>query len=247
MDSQSLIAECLGHRDYLFAFIRKMTGNSAQAEDILQECYCQAIAKIEQFRGESDIRTWLTAIAKNQVFQHFKMAKRNSSRIKRLQQQENQTSHILPYGPAEMSNYLEQVKNGCLYAMLYCLPVNQRCVFILVALNGLTIAQAATIIRKSPNAARILLHRAKASIKDFLCDSCEHLAQNPSCSCRNMVEYSIRHELIHKIDHARELVAAKRELRKFQNEIELLASLPQRQIPADFLNQRLFPTIFAQN
>src|SRR3990172_3461414 len=47
------------------SFLLRMTTSVQDAEDILQDTYIKAHAKINTFRGESSLKTWIFSIASN--------------------------------------------------------------------------------------------------------------------------------------------------------------------------------------
>ena len=55
------------HGRYLFGVAHAMTGNAADAEDVVQETLVGALNSSGRFRGESSVRTWLVRILVNQV------------------------------------------------------------------------------------------------------------------------------------------------------------------------------------
>jgi RNA polymerase sigma-70 factor, ECF subfamily len=63
-----LAKELESHRDYLMRFALFMLRDSALAEDAVQETFISALASHGDFQGRSQLRTWLTAILKNKVF-----------------------------------------------------------------------------------------------------------------------------------------------------------------------------------
>jgi RNA polymerase sigma-70 factor (ECF subfamily) len=64
------------HRNRLFGLARRMTGNTEDAKDIVQETLLKAIDKIDQFRGEGSFGTWLYAIALNEGRAHLAHSRR---------------------------------------------------------------------------------------------------------------------------------------------------------------------------
>ena len=59
----------------LYGFIFSICKDKYLTEDILQNTFVQAIKSIENFKGNSSVKTWLFSIAKHQCFNHLKKAK----------------------------------------------------------------------------------------------------------------------------------------------------------------------------
>jgi RNA polymerase sigma-70 factor, ECF subfamily len=49
----------------LKSFLLRMTASVQDAEDIMQETYLKAHSRIDTFRGESSLKTWMFSIALN--------------------------------------------------------------------------------------------------------------------------------------------------------------------------------------
>ena len=75
LDDHALVAQVLaGHREAfrhimqrcnqrLFRVARSVIGEDSEAEDVLQESYMRAYRKLDTFRGDAALLTWLTSIA----------------------------------------------------------------------------------------------------------------------------------------------------------------------------------------
>ncbi len=224
----------LSRRGEVYRFILKMVRDESLAEDVLQETYLRALKGVRGFAGGSSPRTWLMAIAKNEAYRAIGKMRRDMRRLDELRKREMAAyrARIASGGAAASGeSALEQVKDGCLHALLSCLPFGQRCAFILGALNGYSPREVAAVLGKSENAARIELSRARAGVRRFLCGSCERLSARPSCRCEGMLEYSMKRSLIRSIGAAGGTAGARKELRRFRNEVELMRSLPENEAP----------------
>jgi len=222
----ALAEECLSYRKDVFAFALRMAHDEQLAQDIAQETFARALAGLSGFSGRSGLKTWLFAIAKNETYRAIGKRGMELKKLDALRKRENAAPSPFDADSIDLRSCLEQVKNGCLYALLNCLPFSQRCAFILQVLNGLPAKETAAIIGKSENATRIAVSRARSTIKGFLCGSCEYLSDNPSCRCENMLGYSMKNSLIRKIDAADGLREGKMELRRLKDEILLFKTLP---------------------
>lgn len=65
MTTDKLIAEFETFQGELKSFLLRMTASVQDSEDIVQETYLNAQAKIDSFREESSLKTWVFAIASN--------------------------------------------------------------------------------------------------------------------------------------------------------------------------------------
>lgn len=65
------------HRPYLIRYVNSQLNDLDAAETIAQECFLRAYAARSRYRGESSVRTWLTAIALNLVRDHLRSRQRS--------------------------------------------------------------------------------------------------------------------------------------------------------------------------
>jgi RNA polymerase sigma-70 factor (TIGR02943 family) len=58
--------------DYLFSYALLKVGNREAAEDLVQETFFSAVKSKDTFNGESSEKTWLVAILKNKIIDHYR-------------------------------------------------------------------------------------------------------------------------------------------------------------------------------
>lgn len=58
--------------DYLFSYALLKVGNREAAEDLVQETFFSAVKAKDSFHGESSEKTWLVAILKNKIIDHYR-------------------------------------------------------------------------------------------------------------------------------------------------------------------------------
>ena len=74
-------------------------------------------------------------------------------------------------------------------------------------------------------------------MRSFLCENCSQMmAENP-CSCRNMIGFSLKRDLIKKYHPSMGIPEIKDELRHFADEVELYKSLPDPAVAFALLAQ----------
>ena len=62
--------------DIVYRYIRSVSRDGSLAEEVTQETFFKALKKIDQFRGDCDVRVWLCQIAKNTLYDHLKKQKK---------------------------------------------------------------------------------------------------------------------------------------------------------------------------
>jgi RNA polymerase sigma-70 factor, ECF subfamily len=223
LDLESLYERCLPR---VYSFALRMLGDEEAARDVAQETFASVIAKIGGFRGECAALTWILSIAKNICRKRLAGRRENSfgdieALVDRYSEEPSDS-----YSEIERRFYVEEVKEGCLIGLLQCLPFAQRCVFILNLLCDLPVAEIGRVMGKSENSIRILLSRARSGMRAFLCENCSLIKAGNTCSCANMIGFSLARGLIERYRPELGVQEIKDELKGFANEVELYRSLP---------------------
>lgn len=208
----------------------RMTGDEELSHDITQETFIKVFEKIAGFEGRSAVYTWIYTIAKNICLQRIKNRNRQSFRpLEELIKTAASPPEPEQYDELEKSYYIKQVKEGCLLGVLRCLSLYQRLSFILNILLELPIKDVAEIIDKSENSTRILVHRARKRIREFLCTNCTLYAKENSCHCENLVSFSLKQGWIELYTPSYRLEEIEEEIIELKDEIGLYRSLPPRE------------------
>ncbi len=224
LDIEQLYRAC-SERLYAFAF--RMLGDRDAALDVVQESFELALARAGTFRGEAAPATWLTGIARNLCLKRLRsLRERTFDDFEAIVEQHAQRP-TSAHSDLERRFYVAEVKEGCLIGLLQCLPRSQRCVFVLDVLNDLSIAEIASIMGKSQNSVRILLSRARSSMRRFLCRNCALLG-GATCECANMIEFSLARHLVAPYRRQVDTEEVADDLRRFADEVELYRSLPDQ-------------------
>src|SRR6266545_1887197 len=71
-NGHKLTAEQVFHQyaPRVYHLARRMLGNDADAEDVTQDVLLQVVRKLDTFRGEADITTWLHRVTVNAALAH---------------------------------------------------------------------------------------------------------------------------------------------------------------------------------
>ena len=63
----------------VYALVYNMTGNRADAEDMVQDVFIKAYRSLPGFKGDSSFYTWIYRIAVNRTINHLKRRKRHAA------------------------------------------------------------------------------------------------------------------------------------------------------------------------
>ncbi len=166
------------HKPRLYNLALKMTGNSLDAEDIVQETLMKAIDKIDQFRGEASFGTWLYSIALNQTRATLVREKRADLRpleeylpFKDTAGSGNDLhhNHAKAFDWKDPHELLEQDElRTVIDAALAGLPVKYREAFVLRYIDELSVKEVAGLIGESVAATKSRILRARVALRDHL-------------------------------------------------------------------------------
>jgi RNA polymerase sigma-70 factor (ECF subfamily) len=68
------------HSAYVYRVAYRMTGNSHDAEEVVQEAFLRAYQKLQQFAGNANFGTWVYRIAANYAIDRLRRKKNEESR-----------------------------------------------------------------------------------------------------------------------------------------------------------------------
>lgn len=160
----------------VYRCIARLVRDPQEAENLMQETFLQAILKMDTFRGEAKLSTWLCAIGINLSRAWLRKSKRydvlGEDEVERLQPQYDlagrSTTQYQPWNPEQQTERNERIDR--VHQALDQLPEDYRVVIVLRDLEELSTAEAAEIIGISEGAVRVRLHRARQVLRSLLND-----------------------------------------------------------------------------
>lgn len=128
------------HKHRVARQILRMTGDDSVIDDLVQEVFVAAFRRLADFRGESQLETWLFRITLNKVSNWLDARRRRTARELRAAPR---AEELTVAGPDEDLAAAERMRR--FYAVLHALPTDYRSAFIARALDnqGLREASAA--------------------------------------------------------------------------------------------------------
>ncbi len=157
---------------YFFQCALRLLGNAADAEDAVQEALLAAYKHIDQFRGQAQMATWLTAIVRNCALMQLRKRPRQVHLPLDEQTGEEDKYFVWERIADARPNPEEECRNLELRARLQkCaarLSPTLRRTFQLRVLKGLSIFETARILGSPLGTVKAQLARARAKIASHM-------------------------------------------------------------------------------
>lgn len=160
LDFEQMVRE---YQPYVHRLVHRLLGWSGDVEDVVQDVFVTVLEKLETFRGQSSLKTWLTTITINRCRRH---QRRQWLRMKWFHQA--QTKSIDEYENAPESAMENREQSELLRQALQRLPQGLREVLILRYLQQQSIQEVSEILKLSINIVNVRLHRARKRLGEIL-------------------------------------------------------------------------------
>jgi RNA polymerase sigma-70 factor (ECF subfamily) len=184
-EMQDVLSRCLP------SFYRKAyrhLGNAADAEDAVQDALLSAYKHLDQFKGQSQMSTWLTAIVINCARMHLRRRPRqvHLSLDERFgeDQQYSVSERLAHSGPSPEDECRNSELDSRLMQLAAQLSPALRKAFQLRELEGLTTSEAAQILGVPDGTVKARVSRARAKLRRLMCRTID--VQPRSASTRSV-------------------------------------------------------------
>jgi RNA polymerase sigma-70 factor, ECF subfamily len=151
------------HSGRLYSVACRMLGNSADAEDLLQEIFLAAHRKLDSFRGESALGTWLYRLATNLCLDHLRSRAAKSSQITDAIDDEPSLADAGSRRLAERT-----VDKMDLERALAELPEGCRTAFVLHDVEGLEHREVGEMLGIAEGTSKSQVHKARLRLRAIL-------------------------------------------------------------------------------
>ena len=157
----------------LFRIARAILKDDSDAEDVLQDAYLEAYRHIGDFRGGSELATWLTRIVINQALMRVRKERRRSSILPfrntlthETESPEAQVPDLQSESPS--ASVIRAETRRMLERRIDELPVAFRTVFVMREVEEMSVEETARCLSISPATVRTRLFRARALLRESL-------------------------------------------------------------------------------
>lgn len=164
--------EAIPHMDALYNFALKMTGDSDDANDLVQETYLKAFRFFDKFEKGTNCKAWLFRIMKNTYINNYRKKTKEPGKVdydeienfyENIKASSTDSAHL----EKELyDNLLDDELSGAISS----LPEDFRTVVILCDIEGMTYEEIADFIDCPVGTVRSRLHRARKMLFTKLYD-----------------------------------------------------------------------------
>lgn len=151
------------HAGRLFSLTARMVGSPQEAEDVLQEVFLHAYRKLDSFRGDSSLGTWLYRLGMNQCLDHLR------GRQAKMRHATDSLDNDAAAEPAAPSPATPIAVNRIdLERAIGKLPEGCRAAFLLHDVEGFEHHEVADILGVSEGTSKSQVHKARMKLRAML-------------------------------------------------------------------------------
>lgn len=151
------------HSGRLFSLAVRMLGNQADAEDQLQEIFLSAHRKLESFRGEAALGTWLYRLAMNQLLDYVRS---RAARTGQLTDGLDDATLLADAGGHRLAE--RAIDRIDLERALAELPDGCRAAFLLHDVEGLEHKEVSEVLGIAEGTSKSQVHKARLRLRGLL-------------------------------------------------------------------------------
>jgi RNA polymerase sigma-70 factor (ECF subfamily) len=149
------------HNGRLFRVARSILSDDSDAEEALQDAYVRAFAGIAGFKGEASLATWLTRIAINEALLRLRRRRHDQAPIE-------EGLALADPRPSPEQDAARRELRGLVERALDTLPAAFRAVFVLRALEQMSVEDTAAALGIRPETVKTRFFRARRHLREQL-------------------------------------------------------------------------------
>lgn len=158
------------NNERLYRAARSIVRNDSEAEDVVQEAYVRAFHKLGTFRGDSSLSTWLTRIVINEALGRLRRQRPTTDLAAIDTEQAAASAEVIAFpgvpgdGDPERAVSRREIA-GLLERAIDALPEPFRIVFVMRAVQEMTVEETAEALAIPEATVKTRLHRARDRLR----------------------------------------------------------------------------------
>lgn len=207
------------HQAWIYNIVLRMVYHPQDAEDITQEILIKVMTRLSTFEHRSSFRTWLYRIVVNHVL-NMKRTRPEEAGLtfdgygKGLDSAPDAELPDPKSVPADVQLLVDEARIGCTSGMLLCLDREQRLIYVLGEIFGVTDRVGAELLELTRDNYRQKLSRARRDLHSFMQNKCGLVNKSNPCRCAKKTQAFMNAGFLdpHNLLFAREHVTRVREV-----------------------------------
>jgi RNA polymerase sigma-70 factor (ECF subfamily) len=188
MTTEQFTAEFELARPQLKSYLFRITASVEDAEDIVQDTFIKALTKLETFRAESTVKTWIFSIASNLSKDNLKAKKRWPETVTDICREKAlanpnyfpEIANIMQTSPHAMFEIKEHI-GFCLTCISKSLPLEQQICILLKEVYDFKVFEIAEIVQITEAMAKYYLHTSRTKMVNIFEGRCALINKEGVC------------------------------------------------------------------
>ncbi len=161
----------------MYNLVLKLMNDAGEAENVLQDTFLKVLEKLDTFKGNSSLQTWIYRIATNTALMALRQRKGMIVPLDEDSDSEQKAKYqtmlrSLDRDPLEL--LMDAEFKEALDEAMDELPESWRIAFILKDMEGLSLKEVADTLETTIPAIKAVLHRGRSTLRNHLADFIDH-------------------------------------------------------------------------
>lgn len=188
------------HWRRLYNFVFRLTLDRDRAERYLADIFTLAAERVDQ-APDGGLEPWLLGIANKLLEERLPRQPEVDFDVldETLRGEATRTDVVRSLSDPQRDFLLWELKQGCMTAVINCLPPGERAAFVVCHVLKLPDEAAAKVLAITESAYKVRLSRARKKVGDYLAPRCEHVNPMNPCRCPARVGTALRTGFIGRV------------------------------------------------
>ncbi len=164
------------YSDYLFNYTISRVNDREMAKDLVQETFFAALKSMKNFKGDANERTWLIAILKRKIIDHYRKinSKKGQAEVRMSYNSDEAEGDWLeervsdPFDKTVEDKLENEELGDAIYNCLGKLPEKQANVFKMKTIEGLDTETICNELNITASNLWVIIHRARNAMAECL-------------------------------------------------------------------------------
>lgn len=164
------------YSDYLFNYTISRVNDREMAKDLVQDTFFAALKSMKNFKGDANERTWLIAILKRKIIDHYRKinSKKGQAEVRMSYNSDEAEGDWLeervsdPFDKTAEDKLENEELGDAIYNCLSKLPEKQANVFKMKTIEGLDTETICNELNITASNLWVIIHRARNAMAECL-------------------------------------------------------------------------------